>query len=61
MECRTYLSQLPALIILDDVDSLEGQNLESTMSYFLYRISASKSKILLTSRRVPHGHAAYAG
>ena len=55
MECRTYLSQLPALIILDDVDSLEGQNLESTMSYFLYRISASKSKILLTSRRVPMG------
>ena len=56
-ECRTYLSQLPALIILDDVDSLEGQHLESTMSYFLYRNPAPKSKILLTSRRIPLGMA----
>ena len=54
-ECRTYLAQLPALIILDDVDSLEGQNLELVMSYFLYRTQAPKSKILLTSRRVPLG------
>ena len=54
-ECRNYLSQLPALIILDDVDSLEGQNLESAMSYFLYRTPAAKSKVLLTSRRVPLG------
>ena len=54
-ECRTYLSQLPALIILDDVDSLDRQHLESTMSYFLYRNPALKSKILLTSRRVPLG------
>ncbi len=54
-ECRTYLSQLPALIILDDVDTLEGQRLESTMSYFLYRNPAPKSKVLLTSRRIPLG------
>ena len=54
-ECRSYLSQLPALIILDDVDSLGGQHLESTMSYFLYRHAAPKSKVLLTSRRVPLG------
>ena len=54
-ECRGYLSQLPALIILDDVDSLQGQHLESTMSYFLYRNPAPKSKVLLTSRRIPLG------
>ena len=54
-ECRTYLAQLPALIVLDDVDSLEGQNLETVLSYFLYRTQAPKSKILLTSRRVPLG------
>ena len=54
-ECRNYLTQLPALVILDDVDSLEGQHLESTMSYFLYRNPAPKSKILLTSRRIPLG------
>lgn len=54
-ECRVYLSLLPALIILDDVDSLEGQQLDPTMSYFLYRTPGTKSKILLTSRRVPLG------
>ncbi len=54
-ECRTYLAQLPALIVLDDVDSLEGRNLETVVSYFLYRTQAPKSKILLTSRRVPLG------
>ena len=54
-ECRNYLAQLPALIVLDDVDTLEGNELESVMSYFLYRAQTAKSKILLTSRRVPMG------
>ena len=53
-ECLEYLSQLPALIILDDVDSLEGQNVEA-MNFFIERSHATKSKVLLTSRRVPFG------
>ena len=54
-ECREYLSDLPALIVLDDIDSLEGDNLTATMSYFQNRTPSAKSKILLTSRRIPLG------
>lgn len=52
-ECREYLSALPVLIVLDDVDSLEDDNLRDTMSYFLNRTPSVK--ILLTTRRVPLG------
>ena len=55
-ECRTYLSELPALIILDDVDSLEDEQLKDTMSFFVYRTPQSMPcKVLLTSRRAPMG------
>ena len=54
-ECREYLSALPVLIVLDDLDSLEGDSLTATMSYFLNRTPSAKSKILLTSRRIPLG------
>ena len=54
-ECREYLSALPVLIVLDDLDSLESDNLTATMSYFLNRTPSAKSKILLTSRRIPLG------
>ena len=54
-ECRTYLAQLPALIILDDVDSLEDEHLNATLSYFLFKNPSMESKILLTSRRIPLG------
>ncbi len=53
-ECLEYLRQLPALIILDDVDSLEGRNLEA-MNFFIERTHTTPSKVLLTSRRVPFG------
>ena len=55
-ECHNYLSQLPALIILDDVDSLEEKQLQDTMSFFVYRTPQSMPcKVLLTSRRYPMG------
>ena len=57
--CLEYLSQLPALIVLDDVDSLEGQNTDA-MSFFTHRATSSKSKFLLTSRRIPFGMEPYA-
>ena len=46
-----YMAQLPALIIIDDVDSLEDQNMEA-MNFFLERTSATKSKVLFTTRRI---------
>lgn len=48
-----YLSLLPALIVLDDVDSLEGEAVDA-MNFFMFRLKGTASKILLTSRRVTH-------
>ena len=53
-ECLTYLVNLPALIILDDVDSLEGNNIDA-MTFFIHRTQMTQSKVLLTSRRIPFG------
>lgn len=53
-ECLDYLELLPALVILDDVDSLEVQNLDA-MTFFTQRIHSTSSKFLLTSRRIPFG------
>lgn len=53
-ECLLYLDQLPALIVLDDVDSLEGQDVDA-MNFFVHRANTTSSKVLLTSRRVPFG------
>ena len=47
-----YMNQLPALIVMDDVDSLEGQNMEA-MNFFLLRVAGTKSKVLFTTRRIP--------
>ncbi len=46
-ECRQSLSLLPALVILDDIDSLES---DEAVSFFLNR-TKTPSKFLLTSRR----------
>ena len=53
-ECISYLQELPALIVLDDVDSLEGDGLMA-MNFFTFGIQSTKSKFLITSRRVPFG------
>ena len=53
-KCLEFLEILPALVVLDDVDSLEGRGIEA-MSFFLYRTYQTGSKFLLTSRRVPYG------
>ena len=50
-ECRNYLSQLPSLVILDDVDSLEELD---AIHFFMHRTQTT-SKILLTSRMVLFG------
>ena len=46
-ECRESLSLLPALVILDDIDSLDS---DEAVSFFLNR-TKTLSKFLLTSRR----------
>jgi len=48
-----YLHLLPALVILDDVDSLEGPGLEA-LTFFMFELAKIPSKVLLTSRRVTH-------
>ena len=53
-ECLEHLTQLPGLIVLDDVDSLEGQNIEA-MNFFIMKAHPTRSKVLLTSRRTPFG------
>ena len=53
-QCLEYMATLPALIVLDDVDSLEGQDIDA-MNFFMHRTQATPSKVLLTSRRIPFG------
>lgn len=48
------LKEFPALIVVDDVDSLGSEN-EDAISFFVLRTSYTKSKILFTSRRVMFG------
>ena len=51
--CLEYLNYLPALLVLDDVDSLEGSGIEA-MNFFLINASSTPSKVLFTSRRMAH-------
>ncbi|HKO63335.1 MAG TPA: hypothetical protein VJV03_19380, partial [Pyrinomonadaceae bacterium] len=48
------LTEFPALIIVDDVDSIESEN-ESVIEFFSLQVTQTKSKVLFTSRRVPFG------
>ncbi len=49
-------NEFPALIVVDDVDSLQGVG-EDAIEFFLDQLAATKSKILFTSRRVLFGMA----
>ena len=49
-----YMAQLPALIVMDDINSLEDQDMEA-MSFFVERTSLTKSKVLFTTRHIPFG------
>ncbi|MYC33778.1 MAG: hypothetical protein F4X64_11460 [Chloroflexi bacterium] len=51
--CMEYLNTLPALLVLDDVDSLEGSGVDA-MNFFLLRLASTSSKVLFTSRRIAH-------
>lgn len=51
--CLEYLINLPALLVLDDVDSLEGTGIDA-MNFFLFHAAATPSKVLFTSRRIAH-------
>ena len=48
------LSEFPALVIVDDVDSLEGGT-ENVIEFFSLEVPATKSKVLFTSRRTIFG------
>lgn len=53
------LNEFPALIVVDDVDSLEGKD-EAVIEFFAFTVGKTKSKVLLTTRRQPFGLAASA-
>lgn len=48
--CIDLLREFPALIVVDDVDSLEGVA-ESAIEFFTLDVPTTASKVLLTSRR----------
>jgi len=48
------LNELPALVIVDDVDSLEGEA-EDAIAFFTFDVPKTASKILFTSRRTLFG------
>jgi hypothetical protein len=45
------LNDSPALLIVDDVDSLEGED-EPAIEFFTYQAPHTRSKVLMTSRRM---------
>lgn len=51
---KELLTELPALIIADDIDSLDPQN-EDALEFLTADLASTPSKVLLTSRRVPFG------
>jgi Tfp pilus assembly protein PilF len=53
-QCIKILTELPALLIADDIDSLEEKN-EGAIEFLVSDLASTPSKILLTSRRVPFG------
>ena len=48
------LTKIPALIVVDDIDAVEGQA-EDAIEFFTTDITRTPSKVLLTSRRVLFG------
>ena len=51
--CIELLTHLPALVVIDDVNSLPSD--DNTMEFFGERVSRTPSKVLLTSRRTLFG------
>ncbi|WP_147442050.1 ATP-binding protein [Corallococcus exercitus] len=49
-QCLELLNTFPALIVVDDIDSLEGSG-EDAIEFFTLLLPQTKSKALLTSRR----------
>jgi len=50
------LNEVPSLVVVDDLDSLEGED-EAAIEFFTLAAPATKSKILLTTRRTVFGMA----
>jgi len=48
--CMQLLQEFPALLVVDDIDSLEGVD-ESAVEFFTVDVPTTRSKVLMTSRR----------
>ena len=53
----TLLNTFPALIVLDDVDTLEGEA-EDAIEFFTIQVPTTRSRVLITSRRQLFGFGA---
>lgn len=51
---KDLLNALPALLVIDDVDSIDTRN-ENVIDYFQSEVALTKSKVLFTSRRTLFG------
>ena len=49
------LNEFPALVVVDDVDSLDAKS-EDAIAFFVLQVSKTRSKILFTSRRTVFGN-----
>ncbi len=50
----TLLNEFPALVVVDDIDSIDSEN-EDAIEFFSLNLPQTKSKVLFTSRRVIFG------
>ena len=50
----SLLNEFPALVVVDDIDSIESEN-EEVIEFFSFNLPQTKSKVLFTSRRVIFG------
>jgi hypothetical protein len=48
------LNEFPALLVVDDIDSLESED-EAAIEFFTFHAPQTRSKVLLTSRRIVFG------
>ena len=50
-KCREWLTVCPALVVLDDIDSLDDEPLRDVMGRFVLGAVPEKTKVVITSRR----------
>ncbi len=50
----SLLTEFPCLLVVDDLDSIDESN-EDAVSFFLFEVATTRSRVLVTSRRLLYG------